>query len=141
MLLRTLLLIIIAPCTAHTLMATTLFVQFYLKVLESAAVTYASLMFALFHGDYVDLLKWPFPKAIHLPVCDQLDPHNKRTVNFAPSEKLRFRRPTRDLLATMTTFNFFPHSKMFSKTEKFRLNIAFYSEIKFADPKPATCKP
>ena len=42
------------------------FVQFYLYDLDSAAGNHASITFALFPGDYDDLLAWPFPKTIHL---------------------------------------------------------------------------
>ena len=53
------------------------FVQFYPYGLDSAAGNHASIMFALFPGDYDGLLAWPFPKTIHLSVRDQLDPQNK----------------------------------------------------------------
>ena len=92
------------------------FVQSYPYGLDSAA---ASLMFALFPGNYDGFLTWPFPKTIHLSVHAQIDPRNTWTTAFAPSEKISFRRPTREPLPTLMNFNFFPHSKMFSKTEKF----------------------
>ena len=50
------------------------FVQFYPYGLEADAGNHASIMFALFPGDYDGLLKWPFSKTIHLSVRDQLDP-------------------------------------------------------------------
>ena len=140
MLPRTPVLIITAPCTAHTLMATN-FVQFYPYGLDFVRGTHAPLMFALLPCDFDNLLEWPFPETIHLPDCDQLDPHSTRNVTFSPSEKLRFPRPTRDPRPTLTKFNFFPDSKMFSKTENFLLNNALYLEIKFTDPKSATSKP
>ena len=95
------------------------FVQFYPYGLDAAAGNHASIMFALFPGDYDGLLKWPFSKTIHLSVRDQLDPQNTWTISFAPSDRLSFRRPTREPLPTLMNFNFFPHSKMFSKTENF----------------------
>ena len=95
------------------------FVQFYPYGLDSAAGNHASIMFALFPGDNDGLLTWPFPKTIQLSVRDQLDPQNTWTAAFAPSEKISFRRPAREPLATLMNFNFFPHSKMFSKTENF----------------------
>ena len=98
------------------------FVQFYPYGLEAAAGNHASIMFALFPGDYDGLLKWPFSKTIHLSVRDQLDPQNTWTITFQPSEKIPFRRPTREPCPTLTNFNFFPHSKMFSTTENFLLN-------------------
>ena len=100
------------------------FVQFYPYGLDSAAGNHASIVFAFLPGDYDGLLTWPFPKTIHLSVRDQLDHQNKWTITFAPSEKISFRRPTGEPLPTLMNFNFFPHSKMFSKTENFLLNDA-----------------
>ena len=117
------------------------FVQFYPYGLDSAAGNHASIMFALFPGDYDGLLTWPFPKTIQLSVRHQLDPQNTWTIAFAPSEKISFRWPTREPLPTLMNFNFFPHSKMFSKTENFRLNDILYLELKFTnvtDPEGAT---
>ena len=118
------------------------FVQFYPYGLDSSAGNHASIMFALFPGDYDGLLTWPFPKTIQLSVRDQLDPQNTWTIAFAPSEKNSFRRPTREPLPTLMNFNFFPHSKMFSKTENFLLNDNLYSKIKFTDlPNPEGSTP
>ena len=118
------------------------FVQFYPYGLGSAAGNHASVMFALFPGDYDGLLVWPFPKTIHLSVRDQLDTQNKWAITFAPSEKIPFRRPTREPCPTLTNFNFFPHSKMFSTTENFLLDNTLYLEIKFTDlPDPEGATP
>ena len=118
------------------------FVQFYPYGLNSAAGNHASIMFALFPGDYDSLLTWPFPKTIQLSVCDQLDPQNTWTIAFKPSEKISFRRPTREPLPTLMNFNFFPHSKLFSKTENFLLYETLYLEIKFTDlPDPEGATP
>ena len=75
------------------------FVQFYPYGLDAAAGNHASIMFALFPGDYDGLLKWPFSKTIHLSVRDQLDPQNTWTTSFAPSDRIPFRRPTRRPIA------------------------------------------
>ena len=93
------------------------FVQFYPYGLDSAAGTHASIMFALFLGDYDGLLTWPLPKTVQLSVRDRLDTQNTWTFAFAPSEKISFRRPTREPLPTLMNFNFFPHRKriMFNK--------------------------
>ena len=71
------------------------FVKFYPYGMDSAAGNHASIVFALFPGDYDGLLAWPFPKTIHLSVRDQLDPLKKWTRTSEPSEKVSFRRPTR----------------------------------------------
>ena len=110
------------------------FVQFYPYGIDSAAGNHASNMFALFPGDYNGSLTWPFPKTIHLSVRDQLEPQNTWTINLVHSEKLSFRRPTREPLPTLMNFNFFPHSKMFSKTENFLLNDTLYLEKKIHRP-------
>ena len=70
------------------------FVQFYPYGLEAAAGNHASIMFALFPGDYDGLLKWPFSKTIHLLVRDQLDPQNTWTITFAPFPKAHQRTIT-----------------------------------------------
>ena len=147
MLPRTPVLIIIALYTAHTLMASIFFVQFYPYGLNSAAGNHASIMFALFPGDCDGLLAWSFPKTIHLPVRDQPDPQYNWTTTFPLSEKISFRRPTRKPCRTLTNFKFFPHSKMFSRTENFLSNNTIYLEIKFTNRSdtesatPSTSKP
>ena len=95
------------------------FVQFYPHGLDSAAGNHGSIMFALFPGDYDGLLAWPFPKTFHLSVRDQLDHQNNWTITFTHSRKRSFRRPTREPCPTLTNFNFFPHSRIISKTENF----------------------
>ena len=118
------------------------FVQFYPYGPDSAAGNHASNMFAYFPGDHDSLLTWPFPKTIHLPVRDQLDPQNTWTITFAPFEKISFQRPIREPVPTLMTYNFFPQSKLFSKTETFLLNDALYLEIKFTDlPNPEGATP
>ena len=112
------------------------FMQFYPYGLNAAAGNHASIRFALFPGDYDGLLTWPFPKTIHLSVCDQLDPQNKWTTTFTPSERTPFRRPTREPHPTLTNFNFF------SKTENFLLDNILYLEIKFTNfPAPEGATP
>ena len=109
------------------------FVQFYQYGLDSAAGIHASIMFAQFPGDYDGLLIWPFPKTIHLSVRDQLDPPNKWTITFAPSEKKSFRKPTQEPRPTLTKITFFPHSKMFSKIENILLNNTLFLKFEFTD--------
>ena len=118
------------------------FVEFYPYGLDSAAGNHASILFALFPGDYDGLLTRPFPKKVHLSVRDQLDPQNTWTIAFAPSEKISFRRHSREPLPTLMNFNFLQHSKMFSETENFLLNNTLYLEIKFTDlPNPEGASP
>ena len=66
------------------------FVQFYPYGLDPAAGNHASIMFALFPGDYDGLLTWPFPKTFHLSVRDQLDPQNKWTITSYPPRSYPF---------------------------------------------------
>ena len=56
------------------------FVQFYPYGLDPASGNHASIMFALFPGDYDGSLSWPFPKTIHLSVRDKLDSQKKWTI-------------------------------------------------------------
>ena len=119
-----------------------IFVQFYPYGLGSAAGNQDSIMFALLPGYHDGLLKWPFPKTIHLSVRNQLDPQNTWTITFPPSERIPYRKPTREPHPTLTNFNLFPHSKMFSKTENFLLNNILYLERKFTDlPDPEGTTP
>ena len=126
--------IIIAQCTEHTLTAiTSLFSSTHMIWTRLLEIT-----LQLYDG----LLTWPFPKTIQLSVRDQVDPQNTWTIAFAPSEKISFRRPTREPLPTLMNFNFFPHSNMFSKTENFLLNDTLNLEIKLTDqPKPEGATP
>ena len=142
MLLKTLVLIKKSPVYRTHPYGYNFFFQFYPYGLDAAAGNHASIMFALFPGVYDGLLKWPFSKTIHLSVRDQLDPQNAWTISFAPSDRISFRRPTRDPLPTLMKLNFFPHSKMFSKTENFLLDNTLYLEIKFTDqPDPEGATP
>ena len=84
------------------------FVQFYPYGLDSAAGNHASIMFALFPGAYDGLLTWLFPKTIQFSVRDQLHPQNTWTISFAPSEKITFRRPTREPLSTLMKLQLLP---------------------------------
>ena len=77
------------------------FVQFYPYGLDFAAGNHASILFALFPGDYDGLLTWPFPNTIHFSVRNQPDPQKKWTITFAPSKKISFRRLTREPCPTL----------------------------------------
>ena len=105
------------------------FVQFYPNGLDSAAGNHASIKFALFPGDYDGLLTWPFPKTIQLSVRYQLDPQNTWTIAFAPSEKISFRRRTREPLRTLVNFNFFPHFPQQNWKLSFKWYFIFGNEI------------
>ena len=142
MLLKTPALIVIEPCSAHTLMAKTFWFSSTHIGRDSAARSHASNMLASFPGDYDGLMRWPFHKTIFLSVLDQLNPQKKGTNTFAPSEKISFRRLTQDPCPTLKNFNFFPHRQIFSKTENFPLNNTLYFEIKFTDlPDPERATP
>ena len=140
MLPRTPELIILAPCTAHTVMDIIFLSGAF--GLDSVAGTHALILFALFPGDYDGLLTRPFPKMIQLSVRYQLDPHNKWIVTLEPSKNLSFRRPVRDPCPALTNFKFCPHSKIFSRTGNFLLNNTLYLEVKLTDlPDPEGATP
>ena len=52
---------------------------------DTAAGQFATLIFALFPGDYDGLLRWPLPKVVHLSLRDQLDPLNAWTQTIQPT--------------------------------------------------------
>ena len=104
----------------------------------------ASILFALFPGDYDNLLQWPFSKMIHIGIRDQLDPMNTWMKTIRPDQDPAFQKPT---MSTKTGAEailiniFIPHSKLLSETEGFLIDGASFEEIKFSDPpvlKPLT---
>ena len=52
------------------------FIKFYPYGIGPATGKCASVLFALFPGDYDNLLQWPFTETIHIGIRDQLDPMN-----------------------------------------------------------------
>ena len=52
------------------------FIKLYPYGIGPATGKCASVLFALFPGDYDNLLQWPFTKTIHIGIRDQLDPMN-----------------------------------------------------------------
>ena len=97
----------------------------------------ASVLFALFPGDYDNLLQWPFTKTIHIGIRDQLDPMNTWVKTIRPDEDPAFKKPTMSTktgVATILINNFIPHSKLFNETEGFLIDGASFVEIKFSDP-------
>ena len=97
----------------------------------------ASVVFALFPGDYDNLLQWPFTKTIHIGIRDQLDPMNTWIKAILPDQDPAYKKPTMSTktgVATILINNFIPHSKLFSETEGFLIDGASFVEIKFSDP-------
>ena len=67
-------------------------IRFHPYGIDATAGQIATLIFAFFPGDYDGLLRWPFPKAIHLSLRDQLDPLNAWTQTIQPTPEPPFRR-------------------------------------------------
>ena len=148
MLRRTPVLILLVLCTAHTLMAiTSLFSNTHMVWTLLVEITlplcspYSSATTMVYWHDR-SLKRFIFQSAINFYS------QKKWTITFAPSEKTSFwRRPNREPCPTLTNFSFFPHSKMFSKSENFLLNNTLYLELKFFDlpdpegPTPSTSRP
>ena len=65
-------------------------IRFHPYGIDATARQFATIIFALFPGDYHGLLRWPFPKAIHLSLRDQLDPLNAWTQTIQPTQKPPF---------------------------------------------------
>ena len=113
------------------------FIKLYPYGIGPATGKCASVLFALFPGDYDNLLQWPFTKTIHIGIRDQLDPMNTWVKTIRPDEDPAFKKPTMSTktgVATILINNFIPHSKLFSETEGFLIDGASFIEIKFSDP-------
>ena len=112
-------------------------IRFYPFGIDATAGQFATLIFAFFPGDYDGLLRWPFPKAIHLSLRDQLDPFNAWTQTIQPTQEPPFRRPTSFLkndAFAVAFYKYIPHSKLFSETDEYVVNGTFYIEISYSDP-------
>ena len=120
------------------------FIKLYPYGIGPATGKCASVLFALFPGDYDNLLQWPFTKTIHIGIRDQLDPMNTWMKTILPDQDPAYKKPimsTKTGVATILINNFIPHSKLFSETEGFLIDGASFIEIKFSDPpvlKPQT---
>ena len=113
------------------------FIKLYPYGIGSATGKCASVLFALFPGDYDNLLQWPFTKTIHIGIRDQLDPMNTWTKTILPDQDPAYKKPTMSTktgVATILINNFIPHFKLFSETEGFLIDGASFVEIKFSDP-------
>ena len=94
-------------------------------------------LFTLFPGDYDNLLQWPFSKNIHLGICNQLDPLSTWRKTIRPYQDPAYKKPTISTKTRVTIIlisNFIPHSKLFSETEGFLIDVAGFMEIDFSDP-------
>ena len=113
------------------------FIKLYPYGIGPATGKCASVLFALFPGDYDNLLQWPFTKTIHIGIRDQLDPMNTWMKTILPDQDPAYKKPTMSTktgVATILINNFIPHSKLFSETEGFLIDGASFTEIKFSDP-------
>ena len=113
------------------------FIKLYPYGIGPATGKCASVLFALFPGDYDNLLQWPFTKTNHIDIRDQLDPMNTWVKTIRPDEDPAYKKPiisTKTGVATILINNFIPHSKIFSETEGFIIDGASFVEIKFSDP-------
>ena len=113
------------------------FIKLYPYGIGPATGKCASVLFALFPGDYDNLLQWPFTKTIHIGIQDQLDPMNTWMRTILPDQDPAYKKPTMSTktgVATILINNFIPHSKLFSETEGFLIDGASFVEIKFSDP-------
>ena len=112
-------------------------IRFHPYGIDATAGQFAALIFAFFPGDYDGLLRWPFPKVIHLSLRDQLDPLNAWTQTIQPTQEPPFRRPTSSLkndAFAVAFYKYIPHSKLFSETDGYVVNDTSYIEISFSDP-------
>ena len=113
------------------------FIKLYPYGIGPATGKCASVLFALFPGDYDNLLQWPFTKTIHIGIRDQQEPMNTWMKTILPDQDPAYKKPTMSTktgVATILINNFIPHSKLFSETEGFIIDGASFIEIKFSDP-------
>ena len=113
------------------------FIKLYPYSIRPATGKCASVLFALFPGDYDNLLQWPFTKSIHIGIRDQLDPMNTWMKTIRPDQDTAYKKPTMSTktgVETVLINNFIPHSKLFSETEGFLIDGVSFIEIKFSDP-------
>ena len=68
-----------------------------------AAGQVVTLIFAFSSGNYDCLLRWPFPKVVHLSLRDQLDPLITWTQLIQPTREPSFGRPTSSLKSYANT--------------------------------------
>ena len=112
-------------------------IRFHPCGIDATAGQFATLIFAFFPGDYDGLFRWPFPKAIHLSLRDQLDPLNAWTQTIHPTQEPPLRRPTSSLTNdafAVAFYKYIPHSKLFSETDEYVVNDTCYIEVSFFDP-------
>ena len=64
-----------------------LIIEFHPFGIDTAAGQCATFIFAFFPGHYDGLLRWPFPKVVHLSLRDQLDPLNVWTQTIQPTQE------------------------------------------------------
>ena len=110
------------------------FIKLYPYGIGTATGKCASVLFALFPGDYDNLLQWPFTKTIHIGIRDQLDPMNTWMKTILPDQDPAYKKPTMSTktgVATILINNFIPHSTLFSETEGFLIDGANFVEITF----------
>ena len=114
-------------------------IQIYPYGLGTNAGQFVTIFFAFFPGDNDNLLRWPFPKIIHLGLRYQLDPLNTWTQSVQPTQEYPFRRPTsspKNEAFAIGFHRFIPHSKFFNETEGYIVSYTCYLEICFSDPSP-----
>ena len=112
-------------------------IRFHLYGIDATAGQFATLMFAFFPGDHDGLFRWPFPRAIHLSLRDQLDPLIAWTQTIQPTQGPPFRRQTSSLkkdASAVAFYKYIPHSTVFSETDGYVVKDTCYIEVSFSDP-------
>ena len=92
-------------------------IRLYPYGLGTNAGQFVTILFAFFPGDYDNLLRWLFPKIIHLRLRDQLDPLNTWTQKIQPTQEHPFRRRTsspKNEAFAIALHRLIPHFKFFN---------------------------
>ena len=98
-------------------------IKFYPYSIGSASGKFASILFTFFPVDFDKLLRWLFPKHIHVGIRDQFVPLNTWVQTLHPDERdSAFKKPTissKEGVSFANVKNFITHSKHLNRTEGF----------------------
>ena len=112
-------------------------IQLHPYGIDTTSGQFATLIFALFPGDYDGFLRLPFPKSFHLSLREHLDPLNAWTQTIQPKREPPFRRPTSSLKKdafVVALYKYIPHSTIFNETDGYIVNDTCYIELSFSEP-------
>ena len=90
--------------------------------MAAAIVTWASISLSISAGEYDDILPWPDSKTIQIKKCDQLNPLITWSQTIESKEITKHTANEYSTVPTVRYPYFFPHSKLFNKTDSYLYN-------------------